>query len=125
MNNISWSEKNERSVTTLKEAIRLSLLKWKYIVKSNGDDSELLDKYPELKKLSASCGLCELCKKEHDNCTYKENDKTYKCPLIINGQECATEYCDEINIHPWSIWHNSRTKKNAQLILNLIKKIEL
>ena len=44
---------------TKQEAIRLSLIKWEYIVKYDGTDKGLLFTHPELKNLPSNCGLCD------------------------------------------------------------------
>ena len=45
---------------TKKRAIRLSILKWEWIVENDGCQNGLSKHIPELAKLKSHCGLCEL-----------------------------------------------------------------
>ncbi len=90
---------------TKKEAKRLSILKWEFIIANGG--GYLPHELPvELQGLLAECGYCE---------KYKESCKG--CPLHQGGlMNCGH---DE---HPWQIWYDEQTVKNAQAMLDLILK---
>lgn len=94
-------------ILTKKEAKRLSILKWEFIV-SNGGDYVFWDELPiEVQPLIAECGYCE--KYHHVQC--------HRCPLNISDIGCC-----KINEHPFSIWLNDPTPDTAQAVLDLIKK---
>ncbi len=100
---------------TKKKAIELSILKWEWIVKNDGSEKGLIDAIPELEKLKAHCGLCEL---------YVEDNTIrycYGCPI------CPKKWynlgCMKSG-HKWYIWSNNPTKENAQKVLDLIKSIK-
>ncbi|MCK5605320.1 hypothetical protein KAR91_25735 [Candidatus Pacearchaeota archaeon] len=105
---------------TKKKAIELSILKWEWIVKNNGelDFHELIKEIPELSKVLSSCGLCE---KYIENREY--DDWCNGCPICIYGKENESHGCT-VEKHPWMIWTDNRTKINAQTVLNLIKSIK-
>ncbi len=91
---------------TKKEAKRLSILKWEFIVKNDGDYK--LCKLPEeLRNLESQCGFCEkYYKKDCDGCP-------------INNTDIGKCWYDK---HPYSTWYHNRTVSNAQIMLDLIKK---
>ena len=128
MKNLEWKEEVvESKILTLKKAVEISLKKWEYIVENNGSLNFLTTNIPELKYLVGTCGLCQLCSDTNNcnniyhECYYIKNGIEYDCPLIINGTTCGMEGYD----HPWHNWQKNRTKKNAQAVLNLIKKIKI
>lgn len=91
---------------TKKEAKRLSILKWEYIIAQDGSEDELIEAIPELVELISNCGYCEKYVALFDNCP--------KCPLTIIEANCC-EYT-----HPFYKWFHTRTKENAQAVLDLI-----
>ena len=93
---------------TKKQAKELSIKKWEYIVGNNGKEDGLIKACPELEKLIAHCGYCEI---------YIACDK---CPIYFKKGEfrygCGSE------LHPWDKWSCYHTKSNAQRVLDLIKQ---
>ncbi len=89
---------------TKKEAKRLSILKWEFII-ANGGRYQFRELPEELRLLTAECGYCEKYWGSHCDV----------CPVYITGIGCCTG-----DKHPWSIWHENRTVKNAQAMLDLI-----
>jgi len=149
MKSLEWKE-NCPVVDTLELAKELSIAKWEYIVKNNGSTEDLVKNIPQLDKLVGRCGFCHLADSFYTGnyeCYLDENHT--KCPLMIYNKECEAfincngidQYFeeadgkDEFEIknygkyhkkdHPWHNWQKNRTKKNAQAVLNLIKKIEI
>ncbi len=112
---------------TLKEAKRLSLLKWKWYIKHyryNIDHHHnfgkrilphLLKDLPELRKLESECGLCE-----YYHITLDEDGTCPSCPLKDKGCICAKE---------WDKWTRvtdmEERRKLAQAIYDRIKKIKV
>ncbi len=90
---------------TKKEAKRLSILKWEFIIKNGGDYKLTLELPKEIHHLDANCGYCE----KYKDCT--------KCPLFLGD----TSDCADLG-HPWKKWANNSTVKNAQAMLDLILK---
>lgn len=97
---------------TKKEAKRLSILKWEYIVENNGSDDRLIEEYPELDELTGNCGYCEIYNPFSEN-RITDNGCS-PCPLVVNKHPCTTTV--------WYVWIRKRNKKNAQAVLDLIKK---
>jgi len=148
MKNLEWKE-NKPVVDTLELAKELSIAKWEYIVKNNGSTEYLVKNIPQLDKLAGRCGLCHLATDFDDgeyDCYIDENHT--KCPLMVYNEEYEAfincngidHYFEEANgkdedeiedfdnhkkDHPWHNWQKNRTKKNAQAVLNLIKKIKI
>ena len=90
--------------TTKKEAKRLSILKWEFII-ANGGDYEPEELPEELQGLVAQCGYCD----KYEYCK--------DCPLYLRG----TKDCGDDD-HPWRTWHCNQTVENAQAMLDLILK---
>lgn len=91
---------------TKKQAKALSIKKWEIIIEKGGDyTSEDLPR--EILKLSNHCGYCE--KHFAAGCI--------ACPLSIS----MIGDCNDIG-HPWNTWSKDMTLKNAQVVLDLIKK---
>ncbi len=93
---------------TKKEAKKLSILKWEFIIANGGDHNN--NKLPkELDELISHCGYCE-----------KYEQYCLECPLYLgddtDGNGCASD------THPWSIWYYNSTVENAQAMLDLILK---
>ena len=93
---------------TRKKAFELSIKKWEWIVENNGKLNGLTQAIPEIVSLAAHCGLCEY----ND---LHEDGFCGNCPIKVNGKSCGS------SAHPWSIWYDSRTKENAEKVLDLIK----
>ena len=89
---------------TKKEAKRLSILKWEFII-ANGGNYYAYELPEELRDLLAECGYCH----KYDDCK--------KCPLYLD----ESINCDHSE-HPWKIWVNNSTVENAQAMLDLILK---
>lgn len=92
---------------TKKEAKRLSILKWEFIVGNGGDYDSYIVLPVEVQPLIGECGYCE-----------KYNPfQCIGCPLNLPD----IGYCrsDE---HPFNVWSNNSTPKTAQAVLDLIKK---
>jgi len=91
-----------------KEARKLSIKKWKYIVENGGSDVGLIDAIPKLKDCEENCGYCE-----------KYEDCIDGCPLhiFIKNKKYGCSY----ERHPFSKWFESKTKKRAQIVLDLIR----
>ena len=91
---------------TLKKAKELSIKKWKIIVKQNGSD-EGINTHPDFQDLRHNCGLCQ----RYIPDLFK--DTCEKCPLTKDGSSCCIEFFE---------WNDKPSKKNAQAVLNRIKK---
>ncbi len=109
---------------TNKKAIELSILKWEWIVKNDGDDnsSELLEAIPELENIEEYCGLCH----KYLKVTYDPYSVSCdKCPIDIikTKKNNHTSGCWQ-NEHPFNIYECETTKENAQKVLDLIKSIK-
>ncbi len=114
---------------TLTEAVNLSILKWDWIIKNNGDDyidntdgtTTVSDAIPELKNLSHDCGLCEYAN-QRDPDFYAFSKSCKECPLYKNNA-CGKKNSD------WIKWFgNIQTAakiRNATNILNKIKSIKI
>jgi hypothetical protein len=126
MKNLEWVEQEEeKKVSTVKQAVELSIKKWKYIVKNNGSSKGLINKYPEFNIIQNTCGLCELCNRMNNECSYTvETFNDTECPLTINGMTCGQEAFGEEKNHPWLDWYENRTKTNAERVLKLIQAIK-
>ena len=101
---------------TLKEAKRLSILKWELIVNNKGCLGSIED-HNELKDLFNQCGFCE---KYLDN---SANPYCGECPLVIEG----IGWCDS-DEHPFSQWSNEDEgfdQEKAQAVLDLIKSVKV
>lgn len=91
---------------TKKEAKRLSILKWEFIIENGGNYK--LHKLPkELENLQSECGYCE--KYYEKNCA--------GCP--INTPDIGKCWHSG---HLFHVWYNNKTVENAQAVLDLIKK---
>lgn len=97
---------------TKREAYKLSLKKWQYIVKNDGDDSDLLFCYPELRNIRAACGYCQ---------KYLMLLNCKGCPLNIINNGFYEAGCHQAG-HPYNDWIEDPTKENAQKVLDLIIK---
>ncbi len=112
-----WAEDDYKSeITTLQEAYELVLNKWEYIVNNNGSIEGLNDALPELKHLISRCGYCDYFLAKNDN-----KAACYNCPLNTKPKIYDDFICCMPN-HPWMIWFESKTKENAEAMLDLIKK---
>ena len=88
---------------SLKEAKRLSIIKWEAHVKAGGDEWH----YPsEIRSLCCHCGFCERWNMECEQCEFGK----------IAG-DCTK------NSSLYSLWCYDRNIENAQSILNIIKSI--
>lgn len=103
------------------EAKKWCIIKWEWIVEHDGDPSSerLLAAIPELEGFIAECAYCEL---------YNGNRETglcVGCPLDIystpEGMINTKHKCLHDD-HPWNIWSDNPTGKNAQKVLDLIIK---
>jgi len=90
---------------SLKEAKRLSIIKWEAHVKAGGYEPNLPK---ELAPLAASCGFCE-----------RWNNICSGCEFGKLAGRCAS--WDKSDL--FSIWYNKPNIENAQSILNIIKSI--
>ena len=104
---------------TLIKALEFSILKWKWIVKywdytkSKANNYKLLlNSRPELKKLRARCGLCEM----------NHSSLCLNCVLELNNQGC---YRSTSHYYLWidEIHKTSKRKKAARGLLSLLKKL--
>lgn len=91
---------------TYEEAIDLSLEKWERHVKAGGIDVSVFDD-KKFKYLLAYCGFCDF----HDGFCRK-------CEFGAKAGDCGMR--SSLN----GIWVNSKTKKNAQNILDVISEIK-
>lgn len=100
---------------TLKEAKRLSLLKWEFIVNNGGDFGlgKMITEQPELKSLNNNCGFCERAAQKFGGCQDKSN-----CPLWVGNLACPDTG------HPWDTWRDISTRENAEAVLDLIKAVK-
>ncbi len=96
---------------TKKEAKRLSILKWEFII-ANGGSYEKDELPTELLNIRSYCGFCEKYNKPKANGTYGCG----KCPLIVDAYTCFDTG------HPFSVWDYEQTVENAQAMLDLILK---
>jgi len=122
---------NKPIVDTIKEAVRLSIIKWEWVVKNKGKsyyydkNNELIepeDEFPILYELNHECGLCEFQLQQHSGFkTYSDYCKP--CPLYkVNG--CGKTGSD------WSKWHKEDKDDgdplpHAKEILRKIKEIKI
>ncbi len=98
---------------THKEAKRLSILKWERLAK--GDPFDEVRQMPELVNLIHSCGYCE---KYHNNGL----STCQGCPLNLHGDKKRIDDAScAISGHPYNNWMESKTKEDAQIVLDLIK----
>ena len=95
---------------SLKEAKRLSIIKWEAHVKAGGFCVQLP---VEIHKLRSKCGFCERWK----DSTLKFGVNCEKCEFAKVAGICESE--DEKDL--FSIWEIYDTVENAQAILNIIK----
>ena len=111
-------------VITKQEAIKLSLIKWEYIVNNDGSIGGLTDHHPELDNLLGLCGLCEyyedlaILSNISDEFSLNRKTKCSFCDLAKLNTSCFDD--DSY----FQIWNRHRTKENAQDVLNLIKQIK-
>jgi len=102
-----------------KKAFKLSIKKWKYIVRNDGSDDGLLAVYRELKSLEANCGLCE----KYIWTSNKKLEFCAKCPIrlrVVDYDRLSSIGCYQ-NKHPFRRWRTNPTKENAKKVLKLIK----
>ena len=110
---------------TLKNAIELSIIKWKWIVKNDGSEGLELEKdHPELKDMQDSCGLCEYYRSAVVNrkgSRFMESFKEcIKCPLYEYGDGCT------ISGSLYDNWYEATCddeKKTAQAMLDTLIEI--
>ena len=102
---------------TKKEAKRLSILKWEFIVNNGGDFGEKSELPKELHKLHAQCGYCEKYTILSPHCIYRCG----KCPLILSAGSLDLYGCRQMN-HPFDNWADNKTLVTAQAVLDLIRK---
>lgn len=132
MNNLEWTTEAPVMYDKLdfRTAVELSITKWRYIVKNNGKSNGLLDVYPEMNILVAKCGLCQFF---NSRVAYCMSEPDIFCPLLIqDGQDehnwvsCAQDPSNETEtIHPWMLWYDKPTKKNAQVMLDILEEIDI
>ena len=94
---------------TKKKAIELSIEKWEYIIKRNGQ-YEIPD---SCVGLINGCGLCEYY-----------NLQCQTCVLSIKKNNGRIHGCDSIE-HVYGQWRRNNTTENAQKVLDLIKSIKV
>ena len=101
---------------TNREAKRLAILKWEYIVECDGSDKLITSDLPELNKLEAQCSYCEM----FNNIVYfnRSDKKRMYCKLCPIRRGYITCMNKE-SIH--AKWYLNKTKENAQAVLDLIK----
>ena len=81
--------------------------KWEYIVNNNGSDEGLLVKFPELTFMTNHCAYCERFITNYDcDC----------CPIAEKHYACYMN-------HPYAVWLKNKTKENAQIMLDIVNKI--
>ena len=95
----------------LEEAKELAIKKWQYIVYNDGLNNGLLSKHPELGEFPSHCSYCELFASLEYSCEGCPIRPTYVSHFELG---CCMYH------HPFYIWCNSRTKENAQAVLDLI-----
>ena len=97
-----------KHIKTFAEGKKLSIIKWKWIVKNHGkfDPGAMFKDVPELKDLRASCGFCEL----YANISFTSCPK---CPLSFSGVVC------KMYNHPYNKWFQNQTEENAQIVLDM------
>jgi hypothetical protein len=100
---------------TRKEAFRLSILKWEYIVENDGQD--VIPGEVESLDMIGNCALCEKYLHTTDTvlrqcaeCPIRPDIKDYD---ELGGMGCRQE------VHPFQIW--DYTKETAIKVLELIK----
>ena len=100
---------------TREEAIRLSKVKWQYIVDNDGLDFGLTEAHPELSALLSTCGLCHY---HRDGTLDNACDAVGgMCPLAQGRPRCYHANS------PFLTWAHRKTKENAQRVLDLINQI--
>ena len=87
---------------TLKEAKRLSILKWEMVVKGKIDN---VCEQPELMKLKHYCGFCELF----------WDEQCKGCPLFIDDKMSCNHHD-----HPFNKWAHGEDIYHAKDVLNLV-----
>ncbi len=103
---------------TKKEARKLSILKWEWIIKNpdKNADYDLSKEIPELQGLDAECGYCELY---HDGPS-GGNQRCKECPLAIKPINHRSQCL--MDGHPFNLWIEHETTENALKVLGLIIK---
>lgn len=105
---------------TKKEAKRLSVLKWQYIVDNDGIEYGVHFKVEGLLGLQSNCGLCD----KYQDTASKSLKYCAKCPIRLKVKDYSSignTGCWQ-DSHPYKIWSYNATKENAQAVLDLILK---
>lgn len=109
---------------TKKQAVELSIKKWEYIVKNKGDESDIKEYMTDLSLMQNQCPLCEKYWNYTSSFT-KYADICTTCPLIIKSILTIDDSGCLQPGHPFLLWNDNKTKKNAQAVLDLIKSIKV
>jgi len=109
---------------TKKQAKDLSIKKWEYIIKNNGDGFGLLIEIPELNKLKYNCGFCE----KYIYSTGGQLIYCRKCPIRPKLKDYNNDYnsgCLQ-DVHFYKRWGCAINPKDrikyAKLLLDQIKE---
>ncbi len=98
---------------TKREAKRLSILKWKAIINNNGGLTDV----PETSDFPYGCAYCE----KYLHSPGKVLEYCSKCPMILTTHRKGKYGCCQSK-HPYMIWTKNENVKNAQAVLDLIRK---
>lgn len=106
-----------RKKLSLEEAVRLSKVKWEYIVENFGSPDGLIEAIPELRELKANCGYCEYYLVQHPNPMHNCTN----CPLAPENYDWEDEDtgCSYVH-HLYRTWAFNSTTENAQKVLDMI-----
>lgn len=96
---------------TIQQAYYWVIRKWNYVVKCDGSDDTIFDKYPRLREFESECAYCQLFIKQ--GCD--------GCPLNIGEKLPTLGSCWNIQ-HPWRAWYKNKTKETALKVVELIKR---
>jgi len=106
---------------TKAQAKKLCIKKWNFIVKHDGRyyTQEIEKKFPELANMQNECPYCELYITTD---MFSREKDCLGCPINLYKKEGQDILGCNKPKHPFEKWLKSRTKKNAQKVLDLIIK---
>ncbi len=123
---------------TLKDALKYSITKWKYVVKTGCTGRELrrylYDKFEHVYKLKSQCGLCQYTFEQYGT----DNHGSFNCELCLLGiiEPCCSSV-NEIGERDFSTYEEfdqslsvddpdqiKERKRLARIILKNIKSIK-
>jgi len=102
---------------TAQQAKEFSIEKWELIIENDG--MEVFELPEHLENLSYNCGFCEFAgRTSNDNYHLHGASLCHKCPIFIQkGDTC-------LNLG-WKQWEAVETVEAAEVVLDLVKSIEV